>query len=287
MLTILLDGVAYGMLLFVLACGLSVTLGLMNFVNLAHGVLAMLGGYTLAIFLNHWNLSFFLGLIAAFAVAASAGLVLERLVYRHVYRRNHLDQVLLTIGVVFMAVAAFDYVFGAQPQVIRLPDVLKGRVDLGSSSIGVYRLFLIAVCGAIAILLQLFVVGTRFGRRLRAAVDDPEVAAGLGIDVDRIFAVTFALGSGLAGLGGALGAGVLGMDPYFPIKYLIYFLIIVAVGGTEGIMGALLAAVLLGIADVLGKYYWPQIGAFVIYGVMVLVLVARPHGLIGRAGAAR
>jgi branched-chain amino acid transport system permease protein len=283
MLTILFDGVAYGMLLFVLACGLAVTLGLMNFINLAHGAFAMAGGYVSAVLLNRYGVPFLATLPIAFLATAAAGLILERTLYARLYYRSHLDQVLFSIGIVFMAVAATDYVMGSQQQFIQLPAFLQGRVDLGALSIGIYRSFIIAICGVLVIALQLILTRTRFGSRLRAAVDDPRVARGLGIEVNTIFAVTFAVGSGLAGLGGALGAEILGLDPTFPLKFMIYFLIVVTVGGTSSITGPFFASLLLGIADVAGKYYVPQFGAFVIYSLMIVVLLLRPQGLFARA----
>jgi branched-chain amino acid transport system permease protein len=283
MLTILFDGVAYGMLLFVLACGLAVTLGLMNFVNLAHGAFAMAGGYVTAVLANRYGVPFLLTLPVAFLVAAAMGLVLERTLYVRLYGRSHLDQVLFSIGLVFMAVAAVDYIMGSQQQIIQLPPILQGRITLFGIGIGIYRSFIILVCGILVVALQLVLTKTRFGSRLRAAVDDPRVARGLGINVDRIFAITFAVGSGLAGLGGAMGAEILGLDPTFPLKYMIYFLIVVTVGGTSSITGPFLAALLLGIADVAGKYYVPEFGAFVIYTLMIVVLILRPQGLFARA----
>jgi branched-chain amino acid transport system permease protein len=283
MITILFDGIAYGMLLFVLAVGLSVTLGLMNFVNLAHGVFAMTGGYVTTLLMNRLGVPFLLCLPLAFIVAALLGGIMERLLFRHLYQRNHLDQVLFTIGIVFMAVAAVDYTLGSQQQMINLPKMLQGRIEIFGGTIGVYRLFIIVVCGLLTVLLQSVLSLTRFGSRLRAAVDDPRVARGLGINVGLIFAVTFAAGSGLAGLGGALGADLLGMDPTFPLKFMIYFLIVVTVGGTSSITGAFLASLILGVADIAGKYYVPQIGAFIIYAIMVLVLIVRPQGLFARS----
>jgi branched-chain amino acid transport system permease protein len=210
-------------------------------------------------------------------------MVLERTLYRRLYARSHLDQVLFTIGIVFMAVAAIDYVIGSQQQTVKLPDMLKGRVDILGGSIGLYRVFIIALCGCLAVTIQMLLVKTRFGSQLRAAVDDPRVARGMGINVNTVFAITFAVGSGLAGLGGALGTDILGMDPTFPIKFMIYFLIVVTVGGTSGITGAFFASLILGIADVGGKYYVPQIGAFIIYALMVVVLIIRPQGLFSRS----
>ncbi len=282
MVTILLDGIAYGMLLFVLAVGLAVTLGLMNFVNLAHGAFAMAGGYLTSVLSMRMGVPFLATLPLAFLFAAALGALLEPTLYRPMYRRPHLDQVLFSIGLVFMAVAAVDYFFGASQQFVRLPEWLNGRVEVGDIGVGVYRLFIIVVCGVLALALQLVLSRTRFGSRLRAAVDDRAVAGGLGINVNFVFLATFAFGSGLAGLGGALGAELLGLDPGFPLKFMIYFLVVVAVGGTSTISGPLLAALLLGIADVAGKYYIPEIGAFIIYGVMIIVLLWRPHGLFAR-----
>ncbi len=283
MLTILFDGVAYGMLLFVLACGLAVTLGLMNFVNLAHGAFAMAGGYVTAVLMNRFGVPFLATLPLAFLIPAAIGLVLERTLYVRLYNRNHLDQVLFSIGIVFMAVAAVDYTMGSQQQMIQLPAWLRGRVEVAGVQVGLYRSFIIAVCGVLVVALQLILTQTRFGSRLRAAVDDPRVARGLGINVNLIFAVTFAVGSGLAGLGGALGAEILGLDPTFPLKFMIYFLIVVTVGGTTSITGPFLASLILGIADVAGKYYVPSLGAFVIYTLMIVVLVLRPQGLFARS----
>jgi branched-chain amino acid transport system permease protein len=238
MLTILFDGTAYGMLLFVLACGLSVTLGLMNFINLAHGAFAMAGGYCTVVLVNWMHLPFVLGLPLAFVVTALLGGLLERTLYVHVYARPHLDQVLFTIGLVFMSVAATDYVMGSSQQFVQIPEALQGQFNLFGVGMGRYRLLIIAICGVLTLALQLILSKTRFGSRLRAAVDDQRVARGLGINVGAVFGLTFAFGSG----GGALGAEILGLDPTFPLKYMIYFLIVVTVGGTSSIIGPFLAS---------------------------------------------
>jgi branched-chain amino acid transport system permease protein len=285
MLTNLFDGIAYGMLLFVLACGLSVTLGLMNLINLAHGAFAMAGGYITVLLVNRIGVPFFAALPLAFLASAAIGLLLERTLYVHVYGKSHLDQVLFSIGLVFMSVAAVGYVEGSQQQFVNIPAFLDTRFSVAGVSVGAYRLLIIVVCGVLALALQLGLARTRFGSRLRAAVDDPVVARGLGINVDLVFAATFAVGSGLAGLGGALGAQILGLDPTFPLKYMVYFLIVVTVGGSSSVVGPFVAAILLGIADVAGKYYLPSAGAFVIYLVMIVVLLWRPQGLFSRVGA--
>jgi branched-chain amino acid transport system permease protein len=286
MLTLLFDGVAYGMLLFILALGLAVTMGLMNFINLAHGAFAMAGGYILIVLMRNHGWPFLACLPVAFVVTALGGALLERTIYRPMYGKPHLDQVLFSIGLTFMAVAAVDYFIGPSPQTVQLPEWLRTRYEFGSGALqlgmGAYRLFIIVTCVALALGLQAILNGTRFGSRLRAAVDDPRVAAGLGIPVNRVFLVTFAVGSGLAGLGGALGADILGMDPTFPLKFMVYFLIVCAVGGTSSITGPLVAALVLGIADVMGKYYVPKLGAFIVYVLMIAILLWRPQGLFTR-----
>ncbi|HET7021186.1 MAG TPA: branched-chain amino acid ABC transporter permease [Xanthobacteraceae bacterium] len=283
MLTILFDGIAYGMLLFVLACGLSVTLGLMNFVNLAHGAFAMAGGYITLILVNRAGMPFSAGLAIAFVVTALIGVLFERTLYVHVYGKSPLDQVLFTIGLVFMSVAAVDYVMGSQQVFIQIPSALEGRFEVFGVGIGRYRLLIIVICGLLTLALQMTLSNTRFGSRLRASVDDARVARGLGINVNAVFTLTFAIGSGLAGLGGALGAEILGLDPTFPLKYMVYFLIVVTVGGTSSITGPFAASLVIGIADVAGKYYVPKFGAFVIYTIMIIVLILRPQGLFARA----
>lgn len=285
MLTILFDGIAYGMLLFILASGLAVTLGLMNFVNLAHGAFAMAGGYITVVLVNRLGVPFFASLPIAFVATAAIGAVFERTLYVHVYRKSHLDQVLFTIGLVFMAVAALDYVMGSSQVFVQVPGALQGQFELFGIGIGRYRLLIIVICGLLTVALQFILSYTRFGSRLRAAVDDSRVARGLGINVNRVFALTFAFGSGLAGLGGALGVEILGLDPTFPLKFMIYFLIVVTVGGTSSITGPFVASLLLGIGDVAGKYYVPSIGAFVIYTIMIVVLIWRPQGLFARAAS--
>ena len=279
---VLFDGIAYGSLLFIISIGLSVTMGLMNFVNLAHGAFAMLGGYACVIMMSRLGVPFLVSLPIAFMASAAAGIVLERLLYRRLYRATHLDQVLFSIGLVFMSIAATTYFFGSQQQPVQLPEFLRGQVHILGLDLGTYRIFLIAVVLAITLALTWLIERTRFGAEIRASVDNQQAAAGLGINVYRVFSLTFALGSGLAGLGGGLGIDVLGLDPTFPLKYMVYFLLVVAVGGAGTIKGPLLAALILGVFDVAGKYYVPQIGSFVIYVVMVVMLLLFPRGLVGR-----
>jgi branched-chain amino acid transport system permease protein len=279
---VLFDGIAYGSLLFIISIGLSVTMGLMNFVNLAHGAFAMLGGYACVIAMTRLGLPFLASLPLAFVVSGVAGVVLERLLYRRLYRATHLDQVLFSIGLIFIAIASATWLFGSQQQPVQLPDFLRGQVRVLGLDFGVYRLFLIVVVVAVTLALTWLIERTRFGAEVRASVDNQRAAAGLGINVDRVFSLTFSLGSGLAGLGGGLGIDVLGLDPTFPLKYMVYFLLVVAVGGAGTIKGPLFAALILGVFDVAGKYYVPQLGSFVIYVVMVAMLLVFPRGLVGR-----
>ena len=279
---VLFDGFAYGMLLFLLSVGLSVTLGMMNFVNLAHCAFAMLGGYVSVTLVQHAGWPFFATLPLAFLAAALVSVALERTLFRRLYRANELDQVLLTIGIVFISVASAAYVYGTIQQVVTVPPYLRGSVSFMGVSFGVYRLFLVGVALAVTAILILALEYTRFGAQVRAAVDNQRMARGLGINVEGVFALTFALGSGLAGLGGALAIEIIGLDPSFAFTFLIYVLIVVAVGGLGSIGGSFVAATLVGISDVAGKYYVPELGAFLIYLVMVTLLMWRPAGLFGK-----
>jgi branched-chain amino acid transport system permease protein len=280
---VLFDGLAYGMLLFLLSVGLSVTLGMMNFVNLAHCSFAMVGGYVTVSLMNGFGWPFFATLPAAFVAAAAVSLVLERLLYRRLYRASDLDQCLLTIGIVFVSVAVYAWFYGTVVQAVEnFPGYLRGSVQVLGMNLAVYRLFLIVSGLVIAAILVAALEYTRFGAQVRAAVDNQRMARGLGIDVNRAFMLTFALGGGLAGLGGALAIEVVGLDPGFALAYLVYVLIVVAVGGLGSIGGSFLAAALIGISDMAGKYYFPWLGAFLIYLVMVGLLMWRPAGLFGK-----
>ncbi|HWP27632.1 MAG TPA: branched-chain amino acid ABC transporter permease [Xanthobacteraceae bacterium] len=279
---VLFDGFAYGMLLFLLSVGLSVTLGMMNFINLAHCSFAMIGGYVTVTLMNMAGWSFFATLPFAFLAAAVVGVALERLLYRPLYRASELDQALLTIGIVFVSIAVTTYIYTSALQPVQLPDYLRGSYQVMGVTFGVYRLFLIGISLLMTLLLVAALEYTRFGLQVRAAVDNQRMARGLGIDVDGTFAITFALGSGLAGLGGALAIEMVGLDPGFAFAYLVYVLIIVSVGGLGSIGGSFVAAILLGISDTAGKYYVPELGAFLIYLVMIGLLVWRPSGLFGR-----
>jgi branched-chain amino acid transport system permease protein len=272
---VLFDGFAYGMLLFLLSVGLSVTLGMMNFVNLAHCSFAMLGGYVTVTLTNALGWPFLASLPLAFLAAALVSAVFARPLYRRLYRASDLDQCLLTIGIVFVSVAVAAYIYGTIQQPLTLPPYLRGSVSIMGQSFGVYRLFLIATSLAVTVVLVAALEYTRFGAQVRAAVDNQRMARGLGIDVDRVFAITF-------GLGGALAIEVVGLDHAFAFTYLVYVLIVVAVGGLGSIGGSFLAASLLGISDMAGKYYFPELGAFLIYFVMVALLMWRPVGLFGR-----
>jgi branched-chain amino acid transport system permease protein len=281
-LGVLFDGLAYGMLLFLLSVGQSVTLGMMNFINLAHCSFAMLGGYVTVALMSRYGVPFFATLPCAFVVAAVVSVAFEQTFFRRLYRAGELDQVLLTIGIVFISVAVAAYIFGTDQQPLQLPGYLRTSLTFMGLRFAVYRLVLVGLALLITLALVVGIEYTRFGARVRAAVDNERMARGLGIDVDRTFAITFALGSGLAGLGGALAIEIIGLDPSFALTYLIYVLIVVSVGGLGSIAGSFAAAIVLGISDVAGKYYVPQLGAFLIYLVMITLLMWRPLGLLGR-----
>jgi branched-chain amino acid transport system permease protein len=276
-------GLAFAMVLYLISVGLSVTMGLMGFVNLAHGVFAMLGGYVLTGLMNRYGVPFALGLVGAALVTALISIVLERLLYRRLYGGEELDQVLLTMGLIFMSVAGITYVAGPLNQPIYLPRWLSGQVHLGIRSFPAYRSFLIVSGGALVTCLWLALERTRFGAMVRAAVDNLRMAQSVGINTSRLFMLTFALGSGLAGLGGGLGADFLPINPSYALQNLVYFVTVVAVGGLGSIRGPFVAALLIGIADTGFKYLVPELGAFFIYALTMALLLWRPRGLFGRA----
>ncbi|MDM0078135.1 branched-chain amino acid ABC transporter permease [Variovorax sp. J2P1-59] len=282
--TVLVDGLAYGMLLFLFSIGLSITLGLMRFINLAHGAFAMCGGYLMVVLVGGLGMPFLLALPATFVATGLVGAVLERLLIAHVYRKLALQHVLFSIGLAFVASAIANIMFGPQQQPIPLPDWAVAKVTLLGTWTTGYRVF-IMVCGTLALCLLLALFHrTLFGARVRAAVDLRGTAESIGINVTRLFALTFGLGAACAGLGGALAVGLLGLDPSFPLKYLVMTLMVVAIGGPGSILGSFIAALSLGLADGLFKYYVPAVGSFVIYALLVLTMIFMPSGLIRRAG---
>jgi branched-chain amino acid transport system permease protein len=277
----LLGGVAAGMVLFIVSVGLSVTMGLMGFVNLAHGGFAMLGGYAIVLAMKHWGFGFLPALAFGFVATAAVSVAFERLLYARLYRAAELDQVLFTIGLVFIMIASVTVLIGPENQPLPLPAMLQGQVDLGVTRYRTYSVVLIGIGVAIVLGLWLGVERTRMGAQIRAAVDNRRMAESLGINIDRLFTVTFALGSGMAALGGGLGAEFLGLDPQYPLKYLVYFLIVVAVGGLGRVTGVFYAALLIGVLDFALKKYLPQGGTLFIYALTILLLLWRPQGLFG------
>jgi branched-chain amino acid transport system permease protein len=279
--SMLLGGVAAGMVLFIVSVGLSVTMGLMGFVNLAHGGFAMVGGYAIALAMKHWGFGFVPALVFGFVVTAVASVLLERLLYARLYRGAELDQVLFTIGLVFMMIASVTLLFGPENQPIALPAILQGQINLGITQYRTYSVALIVIGIVIVSGLWLGFERTRTGAQIRAAVDNRRMAESLGINIARLFTLTFALGSGMAALGGGLGAEFLGLDPQYALKYLVYFLIVVAVGGLGRVTGVFYAALLIGVLDFVLKKYLPQGGTAFIYALTILLLLWRPQGLFG------
>jgi branched-chain amino acid transport system permease protein len=279
--SMMLGGVAAGMVLFIVSVGLSVTMGLMGFVNLAHGGFAMLGGYAIALAMKQWGLGFVPALGFGFVVIAALSAVLERLLYSRLYRATELDQVLFSIGLVFMMIASVTVLVGPENQPLALPSYLQGQINLGITQYRTYSVFLIVVGILIVIGLWLTFERTRAGAQIRAAVDNRRMAESLGINIGRLFTVTFAFGSGMAALGGGLGAEFLGLDPQYALKYLVYFLIVVAVGGLGRVTGVFYAALLIGVLDFALKKYVPSGGTAFIYALTILLLLWRPQGLFG------
>jgi len=283
LITLLIDGLAYGLMLFLISVGLTITLGVMRVVNLTHSTFAMVGGYLALGLMQSAGLGFIAAVVAATLGTMLIGALLERTLYRWVYRSTELGQLLMTIGMAFVATAVIKNLAGPQIQSLALPGWLTGNWQFGAVDVSVYRVFVMAVSGAIAAMLWLVLERTSFGASLRAAVDNPRMARCVGINVPRVFAITFAVGCGLAALGGALGAQMLPLEPYYGLKYLVLVMIVVAVGGLGSLRGSFYAAVLLGLLDTLGRYYLPALGGFIIYISVLVILLARPRGLVAPA----
>jgi branched-chain amino acid transport system permease protein len=282
LLNILIDGVSYGMVLFVISVGMSITLGLMRFINLSHGALAMIGGYLAAWLMHEQGLGFWPGLLLAVLGTALLGALLEALVLRRLYRRSQLEQVLFTIGLSFFLVATVNLLFGNQVQLIPLPPLLAGSVDLGVRTLPAQRVLVIVAGAAVALGSWLLLTRTRLGIWLRAAVDNSGTAAALGIRIQLVYGLAFAFGAGLAALGGVLGAELMPLEPHYALKYLVVVLVVVAVGGMGSIPGSLAAALLLGSIETASKYLASEWGSLFFFVAMALLLAWRPHGLLRR-----
>ncbi|NYE24979.1 branched-chain amino acid ABC transporter permease [Pigmentiphaga litoralis] len=283
LISLLIDSLAYGMTLFLISVGLTITLGVMRVVNLAHSTFAMIGGYLALYLMQAQGVNFYAAVPLAVVGTVLVGALLERTLYRWVYRSNDLGQLLMTIGMAFIATAIIKNLAGPQIQSLTLPASLAGNWQLGPIDVSIYRVFLMAVSGIVAALLWFSLEHTTFGASLRASVDNPRMARCVGINVPVVFASTFAIGCGLAALGGALGAQLLPLEPYYGLKYLVLVLIVVAVGGLGSLRGSFYAALLLGVLDTLGRYYLPAIGGFVIYISVLVILLLRPRGLVAPA----
>jgi branched-chain amino acid transport system permease protein len=271
-------GMAYGMILYLLAVGLSVTLGLMRFVNLAHGVFAMIGGYVTVTAMSRFGIPFIPSVIVAVIAVAAFGMLLERTLCRRFYAAPMLDQVLFSISLIFISIAVARYFFGPLAQPIELPPWLSGRVNIGIGVFPAYRVFLIGVGAVLALVIWVGIERSRFGASVRAAVDNRQMAESVGINVDRIFTICFGIGTGLAALGGSLGADLLPIYPAYPNEYLVYFLIVVAVAGMANIGGAFFVALAFGIIDTMIRYFLPEFGRILIFLLVMAVLFRKPYG---------
>jgi branched-chain amino acid transport system permease protein len=285
-LSILTDALAYGMVLFIISIGLSIVMGLMRVVNLAHGAFAMIGGYVAAFAVRGLGLGYGSAILAAVLVTVVIAIPLEYLLYRRIYgSRDPLPQVLMTIGIAFCIIGIVNYLFGPTLKTIPLPEALRGSVDLGFRGIAAHRLFVIGCGLAVAVGLWALIEHTRFGVKLRAAVDNSAMADALGVRTEWIYALAFALAVALGALGGVLGAELLPLEPYYALRYMVTFLVVVSVGGSGSVPGALLASLLLGLVDTTAKYLAPDFGDFFFYLAVIVIVCLFPNGLLGRAHA--
>lgn len=282
LLSILFTGTAYAMVLYIISVGLSITMGLLGIANLAHGAFAMAGGYLLITLLSRFSLPFGLALVVSATIVAGFSVVLERLLYARVYKAGEFDQVLLSMGLIFVASAIAQYVYGPIPKTVVIPQSLTGNIDLGLRTFPAYRIFLVGTGIAIFVMLLIVIERTNIGMRIRATVDNRAMAEAIGINTRTLFSVVFAVGSALAAIGGGLGGDMIAITPGYPLENLAYFLIVVSIGGLGTVSGPFLAALLLGIGDSACKILVPQFGAFFIYLSLFGFLLLRPGGLLNR-----
>jgi branched-chain amino acid transport system permease protein len=277
----LLYGVSYGLLLFIIAIGLVVTMGLMRIVNMAHGAFAAVGGYLAHWLIGAWGMPFWGGVVVAVLAVAALGAAMERVLYVRLYGAPELDQLLMTIGLCFGTIGLLTLVFGPNVYPSATPAMLAGNVDILGRPFPAYRVFVFLLGALVVVLLWLLFERTLFGARLRAAVDNRGMAQAAGVDVDRLFSVAFAVGAGLAALGGAVGAPMLPLDPLYPFKYLPLFLIIVGLAGFGHIRASFWVAILVGLVDTAGRFLAPEFGGFTVYVLLIALLLWRPNGLLG------
>ncbi|UXM96317.1 branched-chain amino acid ABC transporter permease [Bartonella sp. HY329] len=276
------DAFAYGTVLFIISIGLSLTMGLMRVVNLAHGAFAMIGGYLAAYGVSELHLNYFAAMALAIFITILIAIPLERFLYRRIYGAPELTQVLMTIGITFVIIGITNYLAGPTLKTIAIPEFLQGSVDIGFRAIAAQRLFVIASGMIIALSLWLLIERTRFGIKLRAAVDNANMAQILGIKTQTIYTLSFALAIGLAAFGGIIGAELLPLNPYYAMRYMVTFLVVVSIGGAGSIPGALIACLLLGAIDTTGRYIVPEYGEFFFYLAVIIIVMCFPRGLVGR-----
>jgi len=281
--SIALDALAFGMVLFIICIGLSLTMGLMRVVNLAHGAFAMIAGYIASYAARDLGLGYGAAIVLAIIGTVVISIPLERFLYRRIYGSPELTQVLMTIGITFCVIGITNYFFGPTLKTIPLPEALSRPVDIGFRTIAAHRLFVIA-CGAIVALgLWYLIERTSFGIKLRATVDNAAMSDALGVRTQAVYAVSFAIAIGLAAFGGVVGAEFLPVEPYYALRYMVMFLVVVSVGGAGSILGAVIACLGLGLVDTTGRYLMPDFGNFFFYAAVILIVCLFPRGFFGRA----
>jgi branched-chain amino acid transport system permease protein len=277
-----LNGIQYGLLLFLVASGLTLIFGIMGIINLAHGAFYMIGAY-LAYWLAGWTGNLFLAIALGLPIAVAVGLIIERFAISHLYRRDHLDQVLLTYGLILIFNETQRILWGSDFHGVPVPEALSGSLPLTENqAYPIYRLFISLVCLGVAAALSLVITRTKLGMMIRAGASNREMASALGINIGAIFTVVFAIGVGLAAFSGMIGAPVSSVYPGMGDRVLIISFVVVVIGGIGSVKGSFVGAMLIGLADTFGRVLAPDFASMVVYALMALVLLWRPQGLFGR-----
>lgn len=279
----LLNGLQYGLLIFLIASGLTLVFGMMGIINLSHGSFYMLGAY-LSLTLTSLVGDIFIALLIGVPLAFLFGAAIEWLFIRHLYQRDHLQQVLLTFGLILIFNELQRMLWGTRPHSVPIPSYLAGSVPLSDVlSYPVYRIAVAAICVALALAMMFVIQKTKVGRMIRAGESNPEMVETLGIDSRLLFRFVFAAGVALAAAAGMIAAPIESVYPGIGEQVLIISFVVVVIGGIGSVKGALVGALLIGLADAFGKVFLPQFASFMVYGLMAAVLVLRPTGLFGRA----
>ncbi|HZH61706.1 MAG TPA: branched-chain amino acid ABC transporter permease [Metabacillus sp.] len=278
----LVNGVSYGLLLFIITCGLSLVFGILGVLNLAHGSMYMFGAYIAYSLTATYTQSFWIALLISPICVALLALVVELILLRPTYQLGHLSQVLLTFGLAYVFHDIASYIWGSNVLTIQVPSVFSGSISVFGQVFPAYRIVVIVIGIIVAALLWFIQAKTRWGAIIRAGLNDKEMVSALGVNIKLVFTIVFIVGGLLAGFGGVIAGPILGIYPSMEFQTLILALVVLVIGGLGSIAGTLVAGLLVGVFETFSRFLFPELSMFLIFGLMVIVLVVKPNGLFGK-----